>query len=142
MVYRIRKCYDCVFRNGDLYCCVVRGVQVRIRKLFRRLKVVPNHRRLRRRLNRLWAEDPNCRFCHKPTLHPIFYTDREKRKLGIRDKLATIEHLDSKNNPLRGTYPTDEPRTTLACWRCNNDRNRAEQESIPIEIKQEASKHD
>lgn len=40
--------------------------------------------------------------------------------------LATIEHLDSRYSPERGQH-AGEFRKVLACWKCNNDKNREEQ---------------
>lgn len=97
-----------------------------------------NSSRLARRRRKLWLEDDRCRFCRKPTLLAEFCT--KKIVAQNRDRLATIEHLDSRYNPDRGKSENEE-RTTLACWRCNNDRNKIEQELMPREILHERSSH-
>lgn len=94
--------------------------------------------RLARRRMKLWLEDDRCRFCRKPTILAQFSTAEVVAR--NRDRTATIEHLDSRYNPNRGKSENEE-RTTLACWRCNNDRNKIEQESIPKEILHERSSH-
>ena len=103
-----------------------------------------NSNRLARRRKKLWLEDDRCRFCRKPTILAQFSTKEVVAR--NRDRLATIEHLDSRYNPNRGNRGKNEngeneERTTLACWRCNNDRNKVEQESIPREVLHERSSH-
>lgn len=94
-----------------------------------------NTRRLRKRREKLWLENPRCRFCGIHTL----LKSSEGVAQPEKDRLATIEHLDSRYKSDRGTHNGE--RTTLACWRCNNDRNKVEQEAIPIEIRHEQSRH-
>ena len=94
-----------------------------------------NTSRLRKRREKLWLEDPRCRFCGIYTL----LKSGEGIAQPEKDRLATIEHLDSRYNSGRGTHNGE--RTTLACWKCNNKRNQIEQELIPIDVKHERSRH-
>ena len=87
-----------------------------------------------RRRNKLWERDPHCRFCGVETVLPENVPEGP-----IPDNMATIEHLDSRNNPDRGKFCGQE-RTTLACFKCNNDRNKEEVKKIPIEKRREISK--
>ena len=139
MVDWVSVCYQGVFRNNDVHHCLVCWVAVDPSQVFRQWLVgVSNSNRLARRRLKLWLEDDRCRFCRKPTLLPQFCTKEVIAR--NRDRMATIEHLDSRYNPNRGKSDNEE-RTTLACWRCNNDRNKIEQESIPKKILQERSSH-
>lgn len=92
--------------------------------------------RLKRRRLKLWIQDSRCRFCRVHTMLP----EHVHAGLASKEVMATIEHLDSRYNPLRGTYRNQE-RTTLACWKCNNDRNRKEQASVDIEVLHRRSSH-
>lgn len=91
--------------------------------------------RLRRRRDRLFADDPHCHWCE-------CLTRLLDRKLRHGEKmpldLATIDHLDDRLSPERGKHK-GEDRTVLACWKCNNDRNREAQAAYPVEMLRERS---
>lgn len=73
--------------------------------------------RLKRRRERLWKESPLCRNCGVETVPPG--PDVDPRL----PTMATIEHLDSRSSGQRGSFGgTKNPRTTLWCKRCNNER--------------------
>lgn len=73
---------------------------------------------VRRRL-RLFREDPLCPLCGKEmVLRPN------------RHDTATIEHLVSRNHPLRGKMKGE---TMLMCRRCNGERGADEERTMPIE---------
>jgi len=93
--------------------------------------------KLRRRRKHLWESDPNCVFCGRMTVLP----KRGVKHGQTRDNLATIEHLDSKYNLMRGKFKNTE-RTVLCCWRCNNDRNKCEQQNVPIDELHQRSGYD
>lgn len=97
----------------------------------------------KKRLRRMHAEDPCCRFCGVLTWVPEPGDNRAHMKPD-RDTMATIEHLDTKYSPFRGTYNGRRalPRTTLACWRCNNRRNALEMKGRSIEeLHERAQRH-
>lgn len=54
--------------------------------------------------------------------------------------LATIDHLDTRLSGRRGSTPGVE-RTVLACYDCNNRRNREEQKATPIELRRVRSQN-
>ena len=89
-------------------------------------------RNVKRRRRKLWLQDPTCRFCGILTILP-----EDLPPNSVKNTKATIEHLDSRYNPMRGAYQGMSgkiaERCTLACWKCNNDRNKVEQEQVPIE---------
>ena len=72
-----------------------------------------------RRRRRLFQENPFCSFC-----------DCKLRERPNGNNAATLEHIISRNNPLRGKA---EGKTVLACKKCNNERAAAEQRAMPIE---------
>lgn len=101
-------------------------------------------RRLRERRNKLWNQDPRCRNCKVITILPEDLLGKnddgtlrqmkpgfpEKRLL---DKMATIEHIHSRFNPLRGTLNGAVETTTLFCRKCNHLSNIKELKCIPLE---------
>jgi hypothetical protein len=76
--------------------------------------------RHRRRLKKLFAEDPRCHWCGQKT---IWAESIRKASGRMPPNIATFEHLDSRFDPDRGTYEGVE-RTVLACYKCNHDRGR------------------
>jgi len=49
--------------------------------------------------------------------------------------MATLEHMDSQVNLMRGSYQnTNEPRTTLLCFGCNQEKAREEMGEVVREI--------
>ncbi len=76
-----------------------------------------NQARSRRR--RLFREHPFCTYCECKLRETVNTPDA-----------ATLEHVISRNHPLRGKI---EGRTFLACKQCNNERQAAEQRAMPIE---------
>ena len=90
----------------------------------------------RRRL-KLWVEDPHCRKCGTLTVLP----ENAKCSKKPDENQATIQHLDSRLSDVRGTYgETETPRTTLFCWKCNNEENRETQAQVPICILRERAR--
>ncbi len=74
-------------------------------------------KRLRKRKERLWKENPHCRNCGDLTILPEKYKATEKQP----DNLATIQHFHHKYHPDRHKpNPTGEVRTDLWCYKCNN----------------------
>lgn len=90
----------------------------------------------KRRRAALWKEqDGLCHWCKCQMIHWNDRTnDPGKRTPEARLRWATIDHLRSRHNPHRNDgNPNFEQRWVLACWKCNNDRGRAEVMAIPIE---------
>lgn len=76
----------------------------------------------RRRKKRLWgAQGGRCWWCQEPML-PL--------KTGPSDPLQarfpTLEHLNGKDDPLRGMAPPNQVRVVLACNECNQKRAQAQ----------------
>ncbi len=85
---------------------------------------------------RLWKEDPHCRFCKVLTILPeslpAEIKNGRRNIKSVPDNMATIDHLESRLNPvrrkLRGMLSV-----TLSCNKCNFERNREEELSLPLE---------
>lgn len=93
-------------------------------------------RKLSKRRRKLWEEDPHCRRCGILTILPEVFATEEDGEIiypkKFPENVATIQHLDSRLSEERGTF--DSERTTLFCWRCNNDDNKEVQERTPKSI--------
>jgi hypothetical protein len=80
----------------------------------------------RKRRDRLFAEDPKCRFCGILMVHPSTV------RVGSPPKnMLTLEHLNTRNSPEREVF-TGQPTTTICCFRCNQKRS---VQSLYMEIK-------
>jgi hypothetical protein len=77
-----------------------------------------------------YRQNKLCHWCGKQMLHP----GSHKGKKGHRDPpmLCTLDHLDSRLSHERGKH-AGEYRRVAACWKCNNDRAKQEQASLPKE---------
>lgn len=87
--------------------------------------------RLTFRRVRLWQLNPRCRWCGVETvLVTVSQAELPDRKLPAN--AATIDHLRTKLKPeYRAICPSSmprhrrqEPRTVLACYKCNQQRNK------------------
>jgi hypothetical protein len=105
--------------------------------------------RLANRRAYLWKKDPLCQICRVLTVLPSTLVSERgigKENLmkhlpkGVRDRMATIDHLDNRFDPGRGKHSGKE-RTRLVCWKCNFERGKADYEAIPLEIRQKVSSH-
>lgn len=85
-----------------------------------------SRKRLQKRRLALWIEDPRCHWCGQLTVLPT----GEAKVAAPPENMATIDHLRSRFHHERGRGT--QPATVLACWRCNNDRCKAEQEQIAL----------
>jgi hypothetical protein len=85
---------------------------------------------IRKRKLNLWKKDPHCFWCEELT---IIHKHKQGRK--IPDNAATLDHIVTRLNPLRGKI---KGRTVLACNRCNFLRGKMEEKMIKIE---EETKH-
>jgi len=86
----------------------------------------------RKRLRKLWEENPNCHWCGEPTFL-IEYPPVDNFKIGPQHpKMATIDHLHSRYDSERGKHK-GEIQTVLACHACNDKRNEKEQAAVPKE---------
>jgi hypothetical protein len=98
-------------------------------------------RRLQRRRNRLWADDPSCHWCGKETVLPMDLPGGGNDQ--TEPRMATIDHLDSRLDETRGAFPNHEiTRTVLACRECNERRGSTRQAQLPIEELRRRASHD
>lgn len=81
--------------------------------------------RIRTQRNRLWAIDPHCHWCGKLTVLPRAHAPHEPRPMPEMN-WATIDHLHCRLHPDRLKPGDGQMRRVLACWSCNNQRNRIE----------------
>lgn len=79
-----------------------------------------------RRRRKLWEANPQCHWCGVLTVIDGRCNSRNPTR-------ATLDHLRSRLDPKRGT-DFDES-TVLACWKCNNERARQEDQLTPVEEK-------
>ena len=91
--------------------------------------------RNRKRLMKLWLENPNCYYCGKPT---VLVQVAPKQNMPLRFSnfplRATLEHLRSKlHKKRREPNHTSEARTVLACNQCNNQQSQKEVANLGIE---------
>jgi hypothetical protein len=74
-----------------------------------------------------------CYWCTQPMT-----LDRPKRHKKSPDNMATIEHLEDKWDPLRGTFNDGKSfRRVAACHKCNNGRSNARQADSNVVSKEE-----
>lgn len=90
-----------------------------------REQTMPERKKYKSRRTKLWREDPHCRNCGVLTILPEM-----RRKDLIRNNvnltnMATLEHLNSRLNPerLKPNY-SSEIRTTLLCYKCNENKGK------------------
>jgi hypothetical protein len=105
---------------------------------------MPSNKRLRRRLQRLWEEDPHCHWCGKLTYMVLYPPGEEFMLKKQTSQMATIDHIYSRLHPKRLEAPRGErhedlSRTVLACFQCNQERSRREQAELSPEEKLERS---
>lgn len=77
----------------------------------------------------LWSKNPNCHWCGQPTV--LTYDG------GVQpENLATIDHLRSRLHPSRREdAKPQERRRVLACWKCNHERGKAENDALSLDEK-------
>jgi len=97
-----------------------------------------------RRIMSLWRQNSCCHWCGCQTIvvfRPPKIFGLPLLKFQPVPFEATIDHLYSRfDGRRRQTW--GEETTVLACWRCNNQRARVEQEQRPIvELQRLARKH-
>lgn len=80
---------------------------------------------IRKRREKLWDEKQGkCYWCGVDTILP----PRGATRIEHHDNLATLDHLRSRLKPDRQIpNNTNEERTVLSCWLCNNLRGRLDQ---------------
>ena len=84
--------------------------------------------KIRKRREKLWTEvEGKCYWCGVDTVMP----ERGKHNAKPFDNLATVDHLRSRlhNNLRQEPNDSNEERTVLACWKCNNIRGVLDQKS-------------
>lgn len=88
----------------------------------------------RQQLFFMWKRNPSCHWCGRDTMLVLRTEAHPHNKVPPRDDEATIDHLRSRFDPTRQEPNLNhEFRRVLACWRCNNERSRAEQAQRPLE---------
>lgn len=93
-------------------------------------------KKLRKRRYLLFDESPNCRRCGIETILPeelaAKYGSANKAPLKLRERMATIEHLNMRehNKPRPRSYG---PATTLWCFKCNNGAANAKRAAMTVE---------
>lgn len=94
----------------------------------------PKSQQARRRLN-LWLKDPHCFWCERLTVLP------PNGGGALFPHHATLDHILSRNVRLPGEQFNCGENTVLACHQCNNERNREELDSIPVEERRKAAQN-
>jgi hypothetical protein len=82
---------------------------------------------LTRQRLQFWLKDPRCYYCKVVTVFE--YPKGTQRP----DNYATIDHLRPRHHPLRREPANGDIRHVLACFRCNNDRDKRELSEKPKE---------
>lgn len=81
-----------------------------------------------RQRNRLWHINPNCHWCGCKTV--LLPKEGRPRYEPMPKNAATIDHLYHKWDQRRKrSHPVDEPRHVLACWACNGERGKLDQQA-------------
>ena len=88
----------------------------------------------KKRKEQLYKQSPYCHWCGKKT---IIYARRSGGSIPY--DAATLDHLYSRYDPRRGNLPPHTESIVLSCYKCNNDRAREENKSLPIEKQWELS---
>lgn len=92
--------------------------------------------RLKRRRNKLFAEDPHCHWC---TVELVYYNPGELKKgESLPDNFATIDHLNTRFDLTRWENH-DQPQTVLACYKCNKERGFAKIKEVGDKINKKTS---
>lgn len=83
----------------------------------------------------LWhAQNHRCHWCNCETV--LLYG----HCVPLPDHAATLDHLDSRLNPERGTR-SGELRKVMACHRCNWERGRDGLLALPLDARRAISGH-
>lgn len=87
----------------------------------------------RRKLFRLWHQDPRCHYCGRDTILVMVPSNHRMPKRLANDPLrATLEHLRSRlHKKRREPIRKGERRIVLACNECNHKKGREDQEALP-----------
>jgi len=97
----------------------------------------------RKRLIKLWTEDPHCYYCKRKTVIVLMAPEeRMPRRFSNYPLRATLEHLRSRLNPSRQEPISNgnEQRIVLACNECNQAQNTKEMDGLTREELWERSK--
>ena len=82
---------------------------------------------LRTKKLKLWNSNPHCFWCGCLTI----LTNDAQQKGNPDPRMATVDHLYSRYNPMRWTRPKPgELRLVLACVECNSKRQVAETKAL------------
>ncbi len=87
--------------------------------------------KIRKRREKLYKEvSGKCFWCGVGTVMP----ERGKHDAIPVENLATIDHLRTRLHQEERSKPntTNEERTVLACWACNNTRGNLDQKSTEV----------
>lgn len=96
----------------------------------------------RKRLIKLWTEDPHCHYCKRKTVLVLMAPEeRMPRRFSNYPLRATLEHLRSRLHPERQEPVSNgEQRIVLACNECNQAQNIKEMAGLSLEELWERSK--
>jgi hypothetical protein len=92
-----------------------------------------------RRKKAYHRQDGKCIWCGEEMLFIEHIPPRIMKN--APDNLCTLEHLDDRYNPNRGTYPVGEIRVGASCKKCNHDYNCAREKEVGIEEIRRRSGH-
>src|SRR5690349_5524902 len=88
--------------------------------------------RKRTQLMRMFRrQDGRCHWCATEMIPPHSFQPKHYQRPPLT--LCTFDHLDDRFSEERGKHG-GEFRNVAACWKCNNDRAKAREASLPREI--------
>lgn len=86
------------------------------------------NQRKRRQLAHLFGQQKGlCFWCKK-----LMHLGELAQRTSSPHDLCTLDHLDSRLNPMRGKRPPGEVRHVAACWKCNNERANEEHREFQL----------
>lgn len=104
---------------------------VKIKPIKQKNSFLLRHEYKKQRREQLWRENPHCHWCGRLT---VINNKSEWKHGEDHSNVATLDHLVSR---LEIPYGTNRPNLykkaktmVLACWKCNNDRNRLVAEQL------------
>ena len=81
-----------------------------------------------RRRGRLFKQHPFCHWCNQPLVEVT-----GSKVKHFPPNAATLDHRHGRLDPRRRHDHSRSNWTVLACWRCNHDRGRADEQNAGIE---------
>lgn len=100
---------------------------------------MPKAGHLKARRLKLWKDSPICRWCGVDTILPEelarLYGNANDAPPEMADRMATIEHKNSRVSGRRHQTPFGQETLTLFCRKCNNEQGKLEYDALPIDEK-------